>query len=377
MRAFVFTDRALKRYAGQFVWLAINTEKRSNAATLEKYPVQVWPSFFVVDPRSEKVALRWVGGATVPQLEKILEQGARAVRGSRGSLEQALARADRLYGQGREAEAAREYRAVLEQAPANWPQRPRVLESLLFALQSSRQPEPCAVTARDAFASVAGTSSAANVAGIGLDCALSIPPSEPSRTDLVRALASDARQVLTRPRPDIAADDISGLYEIVAEERERAGDAEGRRQVLSDWAGFLEAQAAGAKTADARAVFDSHRLTAYLALDQPERALPMLEASERDFPSDYNPPARLAVTYRAMKRWDDALAASDRALTKAYGPRKIGILQTRADIFAKKGDSAAARRTLEEAIAYAESLPRPQQNEKTIAALKKKLEATP
>jgi predicted negative regulator of RcsB-dependent stress response len=78
-----------------------------------------------------------------------------------------------------------------------------------------------------------------------------------------------------------------------------------------------------------------------------------------------------------MKRWDDALAASDRALTKAYGPRKIGILQTRGDIFAKKGDSAAARRTLEEAIAYAESLPRPQQNEKTIAALKKKLEATP
>ena len=72
MRAFVFTNKALARHAGQFVWLSIDTEKPRNAAFLQKFPVQVWPSFFIVDPASEKIALRWVGGATVPQLEKIL-----------------------------------------------------------------------------------------------------------------------------------------------------------------------------------------------------------------------------------------------------------------------------------------------------------------
>jgi hypothetical protein len=75
-----------------------------------------------------------------------------------------------------------------------------------------------------------------------------------------------------------------------------------------------------------------------------------------------------------MKKYDDALAASDRALAKAYGPRKLGILQTRADIYKEKGDLASARRTIEEAVRLAESLPEGQRSERTIASLKKKLE---
>ena len=53
----------------------------------------------------------------------------------------------------------------------------------------------------------------------------------------------------------------------------------------------------------------------------------MLEQSEKDFPNDYNPPARLALAYKAMKQYDEALAASDRALAKVYGPRKIAVLR--------------------------------------------------
>ena len=374
MRAFVFTDPALQRHAGQFVWLSINTEKSSNAPVLSKYPVQVWPSFYVVDPKTETIALRWVGGATVKQLSKILDEGARSARGPRGTLDEQLARADRLFGDGKNADAAREYQALLKGAPANWSPRRRVTESLLFALQTTRQSEPCAATARDAFASVRDTSSAANVAGIGLDCALAIPNGAPSRADLISELAADARQVLSKPRPDIAADDVSSLYETLSQERDEARDPDGKRQVLSAWAAFLEGEAARARTPEARTVFDPHRLSAYLALNEPERAVPMLEQSERDFPGDYNPPARLAVAYRAMKRWDEGLAASDRALAKAYGPRKIGMFQVRADLYAGKGDRVAAQRTLEEGIAYAESLPQPQQNARTTAALKKKLD---
>jgi hypothetical protein len=145
--------------------------------------------------------------------------------------------------------------------------------------------------------------------------------------------------------------------------------------VLSERAAFLEGEAARAKNPDARAVFDSHRLSTYMALGEPARAIPMLKASERDLPDDYNPPARLAAAYKAMKQYDEALAASDRALAKAYGPRKVGILQTRADIFAAKGDAEAARKTMEETVQYAESLPAGHRSDRTIAALKKKLEA--
>ncbi|HET8648352.1 MAG TPA: tetratricopeptide repeat protein, partial [Vicinamibacteria bacterium] len=135
-----------------------------------------------------------------------------------------------------------------------------------------------------------------------------------------------------------------------------------------------ESEAAAARTPEQRAAFDSHRLTVYLALKQPQRALPMLEQSQRDLPRDYNPPARLALAYNAMKEYDKALAASDRALARAYGPRKIGILRTRADIHAGRGDAQAARRTIEEAIRYAGSLPAGQRSAATIAALKKKLQ---
>lgn len=377
MRAFVFTDKALAKHAGQFVWLSIDTEKAGNAEFLRKFPVQVWPSFFIIDPGNEKIVLRWVGGATVTQLEKILADGRAAISGKGRGVEESLARADRLYGEGKNAEAAAAYKRTLASAPRDWPRYGRATESLLFALQSAKDFEGCARTAREAFVRLSKTSSAANVASLGVDCAVEIPAENPARGELVAALAADAREVLAAPRPDIAADDISSLYESLAGEREKAGDEPGRRKVLEARAAFLEAQAARAKTPEERAVFDSHRLGTYLVLGEPERAIPMLEASERDLPADYNPPARLASVYRAMKRYDDALAASDRALAKAYGPRKIGILQTRADIYAGKGDAAAARRTMEEALRYAEELPAGQRSEKTIASLKKKLDGMP
>jgi predicted negative regulator of RcsB-dependent stress response len=77
----------------------------------------------------------------------------------------------------------------------------------------------------------------------------------------------------------------------------------------------------------------------------------------------------------AMKKPDEALAASNRALPKVTGPRRVQVLRTRSDIFAAKGDAAAAREALEQAMAYAESLPPGQRSERTIQTLKKQLEA--
>jgi tetratricopeptide (TPR) repeat protein len=375
MRAFVFTDKSLERRAGQFVWLSINTERAGNSGVLSRFPVEVWPSFFVIDPRTEKIALRWVGGATLPQVERLLDDGRRAVAGGGKGLDEILARADRLYGEKKNAEAAAAYREALRKAPPQWRSRARATESLLFALQSTREFASCADTARVAFPKLAQTPSAANVAAIGLDCALSIDANDPRRANLVVALAGDARQVIDHPSPGWAADDVSSVYDELAQERAAAKDESGRREVLTGWARFLEGEASRAKTPEGRAVFDSHRVSVYLALGEPERAVPMLEASERDLPDDYNPPARLAAAYKAMKRWDDALAAIDRALAKAYGPRKVGFFGTRADILAAKGDTPAARQTLEEGIRFAEALPAEQRSDRTIAGLKKKLAA--
>jgi len=373
MQAFVFTDRALARRAGQFVWLSIDTEKAGNAPFTRKFPVEGLPTFFIVDPATETATLRWLGGATVPQVQKLLDDGLRTVAAPGRGLEETLARADRLFGEGKNAEAAKAYQEALAAAPRGWSRYGRALESLLYALDATKDREGCATTARDAFSRLKATPSAANVAASGLGCALEMNTENPARRELVDALRADALSVVGSHRRDIAADDVSSVYQALEQDRQDAKDVEGRRRLLEQHASFLEQRASGARTPQERAVFDSHRMGAYLDLHQPERAIAMLEQSERDFPSDYNPPARLAVILNAMTKPQEAAAASDRALTKAYGPRRIGILQARSEIEAARGDAAASRRYLEEALRAAEALPEGQRSERTIASLKKKL----
>ena len=379
MRAFVFTDKALAERAGQFVWLEIDTEKARNAPLRKKFPIEALPTFFVINPADESVALRWVGGATLPQLQKLLDDGASRTSGAAlanaSAADEALARAERSYGEGRNAEAGRGYLEAIAKAPAGWPRYGRTVESALFALTSSDSNETAALLARDAYPRLAHSSSSANVAASGLDAAIALPADHPLRRALIDSLESATRAVVADSTLPIAGDDRSGAYIALLDARDDAKDSTGSQAVAAEWATFLEREAARAKTPEARAVYDSHRLSAYLQLHQPERAIPMLEASQRDFPDDYNPPARLAATYKAMKEWHKALEASDRAIARAYGPRKLGILQTRADIYTGLGDAEGARRTLDEAIATAEAFPPGQRSENTIASLKKKRDA--
>jgi tetratricopeptide (TPR) repeat protein len=377
MRAFVFTDGALKGQAGRFVWLAIDTEKEKNAPVQQKYPIDAWPTFLVVDPKAERVALRWVGGATVAQLQRILDDGRLAVLGGGAGQgpEPAFARAERLYGERSFREAASAYQEALKLAPPDWPRYSRAVESLLFALASAKDCAAALKVAREALPKLRETPSALNLAGTGLSCARALPETDASRADTVAFFEGAAREVIADPKVVAAADDRSGVYFELLEARKAVKDEAGARRTAAEWAAFLDAEAAKATSPEARTVFDSHRLSAYIEMGEPQRAIPMLEASERDFPRDYNPPARLAYAYKQLKRWDEALAASDRALALAYGPRKIQILLTRADVFQGRGDKAKARATLEEALATARALPAGQRSEATIAALEKRIAA--
>ena len=67
-----------------------------------------------------------------------------------------------------------------------------------------------------------------------------------------------------------------------------------------------------------------------------------------------------------MKRLDEALAASGRAFALAYGPRKIRVLAQRATILEAQGDAAGAKNALRDAIAYAATLPKAQQNPRLV-----------
>lgn len=373
MRAFVFTDTSLARHAGRFVWLGADYEDAKNARFRARYPVPGFPTFFVVDPVREAVTLQWVGGLSVAQLHALLDDVSSG-RGTPPALIASLARADSLYAATAYAAAAEGYGAVLAAAPKDWRGASRVLESLLFALSESGGHDRVLALAREWGARLGPSPSGLNVAASGLGAAMELPDSLPASRATVEEFRARTLALVRDTSFATAADDRSGAY---IELLDAAPDSVTRHSLALEWSAFLDGQAARARTPAERAVFDPHRLSAYLELGTPERAVPMLRRSEADFPRDYNPPARLAIAFRAMRQWPDALAASDRAMALAYGPRKLLLYDVRADVFAGLGDLAGQRRVLEEALAFAIALPESQRSAGREAALRKKLQALP
>jgi tetratricopeptide (TPR) repeat protein len=383
MRAFVLADPALASQAGRFVWLELNTDLTANAAVLEKHEADALPTYLVVDPRDESVVLRWTGSFTVPQAEAFLQEARDKMAGAAPAAtpaDAALARADHLYGTRDYKGAADAYREALAKAPAAWPRYNRAVEALLFSYQQTDAYPAAVGLAREAVPRVGSTPSAIVVALGGLDSALSLPKDDKDRAATIAQMETAVRTALADPAIHAAADDRSGACLSLMQARRDAGDGEGARKVAAELAVFLEGEAAKAKTPDERAVFDSHRMTAYLELGQPEKAVAMLQQSAKELPGDYNPQNRLARAYAALKQWDKALAASQKAASLATGRAKLRVLSARAGLMQDKGDKPAAAAAYDEAIAYAESLPEAERPVKQIESLKKqrdKLTAAP
>ncbi len=374
MKQYVFTDSKLAPVVGKYVWLELDMEKPENAAFRTKYPVQAFPTYFIIDPRNEKPLIRWVGGCSVDRVLALLDEATLAYQGKTPAR---LAEADALYGEGKNAEAIAAYQDVLDTATPDAPYYARTVESLLFALSMADSSERGLALAEKTLPLLRHASCAGNIVSYGLDFAIALPEDQADRPKRMAAMEREALAIAEDKSLDLAADDRSGVYIALLDARDAAGDEKGYRMTAERWSAFLEGAAAAAKTPAARAVFDSHRLSALLELGEPEKAVPFLEQSERDFPDDFNPPARLAIAYKAMKQWDQGIAAANRALAKpdTDGPRRLLILQYLADLYTGKGDKDAARRTLADAVQFGENLPEGQRADSRVAALRKKLKA--
>ncbi len=355
MRANVFTSPALTKQAGRFVWLSVDTEKSKNAAFLAKHPVSAWPTFLIVDQTTEQITLRWYGSATVAQLLQMME-----TPGSASTADAILARADRVNGERKWADAVVQYQQALAAGGPGWERRTRVIESLLRAMQFARMRQECADTALSEAPKLPRGASFANVVSTGLICTLGAAADSSWRAAALSRLKPLAEEAVGLP--GLPSDDRSGIYDHLVSLALAEGNKARAQQIAREWFDFLEAERKRATTTEERSAGDGLRVSAALAMGDPARAVPALKASETALPDDYNPPARLAVLYREMGKLDDALAASDRAMAKAYGPRKIGILTNRAQIFELRGDRAGARGAIQEALTLAESLPDQQAN---------------
>lgn len=362
LRAYVLDSPKLGVVAPKFVWLSINTEEKANQAFLARFPVDVWPTLLVVDPRTQQPIRKWLGSATIPEMISRLNGAAEAYAHPEADAnDRALEAADQLGDSGHLPEAIAAYRKVLASSPKDWVRRPHAVEGLIFDLLEAGDSKACVQLALKDWDAMPKGTSLANLAFAGLDCAVDLPKDSPLRSDEA-TLEQKVSELVKDDTITMLADDRSGLYQVLVAAHQSRGDAAGAKQVAAGWQHFLDQQAAAAKTPQARTVFDSHRMLADLAVGEPQKAVTMLEKSEQELPNDYNPPARLAYVYLRMHQPDKALDAANRAEKKVYGPRTINVLLTKSkalDALGRKTDALAVLSHADQVIA---ALPKSQRS---------------
>ncbi len=334
LKNFVFTDPRIAPETSHFVWLAVDTENPKNADFVARFPNAVLPTLRVIDPSNEKALLTWEGTLTAPELVDTLDE----VRGETKKNDASVARDE---------------------------------DAGVMQLSLAGNNAACAKSASDLIGKLPNGTQRVDVAVTGAGCATELPKDQQQK--YLPQLLDELKKITSDKSLPILADDRSGAFEALVDAGNATGEKTAARENAVAWATFLEGEARNAKSPAERAVFDPHRLLAYLALNQPERAIPMLEQSAKDFPDDFNPPARMARAYFEMGKYDDAIANSDHALALAHGPRRVKIALVKVDALAKKNDVTAERQTLTDTIAFVATLPESQASPKMKIALQERL----
>jgi tetratricopeptide (TPR) repeat protein len=321
MRA-TLQDASLARYAGRFVWLELDYDKPVNQAFIGEHGVTYTPTMLIVDPKSGQVKATQLGGMTLAELQAFLD------RNDHGGSSRAAEIATRTWN----LMLHRDYQSCAAVAAA---EAPRMLRDEAFA----------------------------RVVLAGLSCANS--NGKPAKE--LEKLAAEAAAV-----PAVLRDHRFQLFQQLMVAALMREDVAALHRRGDRW--LAELDTTRASSDDERSALDIARVDAASLLEQPERVLPALIASEKAMPDNYNASLRLAQVADDAKRYDLAIAACDRGLLHVTGPLgRSWLLHTKADVLEHQGNAAGARRALEEAIASARRIGNHQLRDRNVEKLSKAL----
>ncbi len=380
MREYTFTQSSLAPLAKDFVFLSLDTEKESNAPFVRKFANEVWPTLYVIDPNAERADVKWGGTATALELSELLYSARpRAGEGPEARAREAFAAGNRATAAGELDHAEASYRAALgvwgtgADAPMTR-DRARVVEALTSNLSDREKWADCLTLTHSELPHMPRGSSRATVVSVAVECA-----DEAHDADKSNALLALVRAELAGPDDgSMLADDRSSLYDtLVGAQEKRPETKDQAKKDAEAWAAMLEHEANAAKTKEARAVFDPHRLLAYTAAGREADAIPMLAASEKDFPADYNPKARLAKVYFDTKDFTRARSYVDAAFAQVYGPRTLRVAALGASIAAAQGKPDDAKKFLKSALDRTRMLPLTAKQRKLFESTERDLTSGP
>lgn len=379
MQEYIFPDAGLAAMKDRFVWAALDTDKEVNAALQEKFPPEVWPTFYVVDPRDEAVHGRYLGAAPVTQLRDFLVQSESSYAAARaGSLPadspvRLLVEADRANVRDDLDKATEGYRAALARAPADWPLRAATLVSLAAVMGRNQDWEGCAELAESAMDQTGKGANATDFVYRVNQCADFL---EPERARSVRERAATRLAALIDdPTAQLSIDDLSDAMAnlrtvYLALDRKPEADALAERQRA-----LLDKAAADAPNPWVAMTYNWPRCEVYVYLGRGLELVPVLEKSIADLPNEYDPPYRLAWIYLQSGQPEKAIEPAQRALSLIYGPRKARALTMLADIYKALDDRDNERKTRAQVVELFASLPPGQFDEAKLQAAKDALAA--
>lgn len=339
MKNFVLKDAEFEKIADTHVWLALDYDLEKNASFFQRYPVDVFPTFLVVDPKEKKVVSRWAGSGSVEEMLRFFAEAGK-------SPSDPLQAARRVMAMRQYEEAEKLFAAALVSEKER-ARRTEVLSGLAEATSRTSSAR-CAELGRLHLDEVDDTAPGMDFVAMVAACAGQLEDAEQKKS-----LWTRIRDRLLRAQKagmkKLSPDDRSTVYDTLAAAHRALGEPKAAVQVVKAHARELEAAAKKAKTPEARATFDAYRLACYLELERFAEAEKMLSASEKALPEDFNPPWRLAVLYHAQGKVEPGLLAIERALAKGYGPRRARLHTTKIDLLMKKEDHAAALTAIEAA----------------------------
>ena len=362
----------LARYAGQFVWLELNYDAPENRAFMTKFGPQATPTFFVIDPKDERVSATQTGAMSLQELTQFLDRGASGVLArNQTPADLVLMRGDTLRAQQPE-DAAKAYREALSLAPADWPRRDLAEASLVGALQDSNQWQQCAETAASEAAQMKRDAMFGRVVVAGMWCLVSTDPApwvQPAAQRL-EALTSEALSLSVTVR-----DHRDELYRTLMMLSVGRKDNAAAGRWGDRWLAELDAITPASD--DERSALDIARVENIQVYGDPDRILPALKASERAMPNNYIASLRLAEMEFAAKHYDAANAACDRGLARQPGANgRAWMLRIKARVLIQKRQTAEARRVLREALAAAQQIPDNMNRDMSVGMIENTLKAT-
>ena len=373
MQRDVLSTPTLAAYANRVVFVAIDTDRPENNAFLLRFPVKLWPTFFVIGADGRVLGVR-PGSMDLIETTQFLDDAIRSSREAvKGGPERKLIDGHAAFANADVVGAFQHYEAASAVA---WPRRTEAILGAMRALSTSKDHAGCVRFGTAHLRDVERGGAPGDLAAGLLSCSSRL--GDKALVDSTRLLVRDRLIELTNDAPPgSAVDDRADVLATLADVSDALGDKAAATAAHTTRLKLLKDDAAKATTPKQAQVHDYARISSLMALGRGDEAVALLQQRVMELPDDYEPWARLASTLFKLERPGLAQSAVEQAIRLSYGTRRLRYRLLAADIAQQNHDIATERAALQALVQDAATLPPALADQTTTDAARTRLVALP